>query len=104
LVVGSRARALLGDLLFDEMELDGVANHFGQDFVWPSTANAGYVPELVFEVYGKLGSVRLDNVSITLAGAGGGVAEPATWATMIAGFWLVGVVMRRPRKVKIGFA
>jgi hypothetical protein len=103
-VVGSRARALLGDVLFDEMELDGAANHFSQDFVWPSAANTDYVPELVFEVYGKFGSVRLDNVSITPLSAGGGVPEPATWVTMIAGFCLVGFALRRPREVKIGFA
>ncbi len=41
----------------------------------------------------------IDGVSFALAGPGGGVPEPASWAMLIAGFGLVGAAARRRRVV-----
>lgn len=43
-------------------------------------------------------NLGVDNVSITAAGGVGPVPEPATWALMLTGFGLLGVVTRRQRR------
>jgi len=53
---------------------------------------------------GHWGYVYLDGFGAVAPPPGGGVPEPAAWAMMLAGFGLVGGVMRRRQKVAVTFA
>lgn len=80
-------------------------------FLGPLPAGGGTVPLLIPSVFGAECYAcdpfrTYDSGSITTVGGGGGgggggtpvIPEPATWAMMIAGFGLVGGVMRRRRE------
>jgi hypothetical protein len=45
------------------------------------------------------GYAAFDNIVVTAADVRGGVPEPATWASMLAGFALLGATVRRRRSV-----
>lgn len=49
-------------------------------------------------------TLGVDDFNFTLAGGGGGVPEPATWAMMLIGFGVVGASMRRRQKVRVTYA
>jgi PEP-CTERM motif len=49
-------------------------------------------------------SVYADNVRFELGATQGAVPEPSTWAFMLAGFGMIGGVLRRRRNVSVSFA
>lgn len=53
---------------------------------------------LLISAYADFNYWHLDDVSVTLSSAPGGVPEPATWAMMVGGFGLMGAAMRRRRR------
>ena len=54
---------------------------------------------------GNDATLGVDDFNFTLAGGGGGVPEPATWAMMLIGFGIVGGAMRgRRARIRVTYA
>lgn len=79
----------------EQLTLD--AGSLGHDFLL-SVLGADCQPT------GHWGYVYLDGFGAVAPPPGGGVPEPAAWAMMLAGFGLVGAVMRRREKAVVTFA